>query len=837
MSGEPRATPEPPTRTARRRRRAGTRRWLVRSAALLVLLVAWLAVGGVGGPDVGRLSQVQENDDANFLPSDAEATELSRLSQRFSQDDALPYLVVVERASGITAADRTAVQAFVSGLPSRKVVVEGVAAGAQPDLREFLLPAPAPLVPSEDGKALLVPVSADGDRAGDSLSDGSSVALGVATAIRTADAQLERSGLQVWVTGPGGVTADFVTAFSGIDTKLLGVTLVAVFVILLLVYRSPVLPFAALLTAIMGLSAAAAVIYRLARDDVIDLDGQSQGILSILVIGAATDYALLLVSRYREELHDHESKYVAMRRAWRRAVEPIAASAATVVLGLLCLLLSRLGSTRGLGPVGAIGITGALLAALTLLPVLLLWPVVIVGLVAAGVGFALGSVLLGPVAGAVLAALVVLAVVALGALRHRALQAPAADAAAATGRVARLGRLAARAPSGRWLFWPRVPGLDHVHQEDQVASGGGLWGRVARLVGGHPRLVWTTVLVVLLGAACFAPTLQADGISQTDVFRGRVESVDGSKVLARHFPGGSGSPALLVVPEADAADAQRVVEAVPGISSVAFTSSPGTGGRLRPRVVVDGQVQLEATLAPAADSTAGEEVVQRLRTAVDAVGQDVLVGGPTAVQLDVRDASDRDLRVIVPAVLVVILLVLMLLLRAVVAPVLLVLANVLSFAATLGVSALVFDHVFGFPGGDPSIPLYAFVFLVALGIDYSIFLMTRVREEAGHRGPRPGVLVGLAVTGGVITSAGVVLSATFGALGSVPILFLQQVAFIVAFGVLLDTLVVRSLLVPALAHDLGRAAWWPGRLSRVPAVEQPAPVEAATAGEHHPEHL
>ncbi|GMA89007.1 hypothetical protein GCM10025868_42570 [Angustibacter aerolatus] len=523
-----------------------------------------------------------------------------------------------------------------------------------------------------------------------------------------------------------------------------------------------------------------------------------------------------------------------MRRAWRRAVEPIAASAATVVLGLLCLLLSRLGSTRGLGPVGAIGITGALLAALTLLPVLLLWPVVIVGLVAAGVGFALGSVLLGPVAGAVLAALVVLAVVALGALRHRALQAPAADAAAATGRVARLGRLAARAPSGRWLFWPRVPGLDHVHQEDQVASGGGLWGRVARLVGGHPRLVWTTVLVVLLGAACFAPTLQADGISQTDVFRGRVESVDGSKVLARHFPGGSGSPALLVVPEADAADAQRVVEAVPGI---ARWPSP-----LRPAPAVGygrgwsstGRCRLEATLAPAADSTAGEEVVQRLRTAVDAVGQDVLVGGRRPCRLDVRDASDRDLRVIVPAVLVVILLVLMLLLRAVVAPVLLVLANVLSFAATLGVSALVFDHVFGFPGGDPSIPLYAFVFLVALGIDYSIFLMTRVREEAGHRGPRPGVLVGLAVTGGVITSAGVVLSATFGALGSVPILFLQQVAFIVAFGVLLDTLVVRSLLVPALAHDLGRAAWWPGRLSRVPAVEQPAPVEAATAGSTTP---
>jgi RND superfamily putative drug exporter len=286
-------------------------------------------------------------------------------------------------------------------------------------------------------------------------------------------------------------------------------------------------------------------------------------------------------------------------------------------------------------------------------------------------------------------------------------------------------------------------------------------------------------------------------------------------VLARHFPGGAGSPALLVVQETDAERALQVVRSVKGVASAQVTSDPrlATPTQPAPPKVVDGQVEIEATLSAAADSPAAEETVQRLRAAVDQVGQDVLVGGTTAVNLDVRDSSRRDLLVIIPAILVVILLVLMLLLRSVVAPLLLIAANVLSFGATIGVSALVFNDVLGFPGGDPSIPLYGFVFLVALGIDYSIFLMTRVREESLDRGTRTGVLTGLAVTGGVITSAGVVLAATFGALATLPLLFLQQIAFIVAFGVLLDTLVVRSLLVPALARDLGGRVWWPNRLA------------------------
>ncbi|HEX3004941.1 MAG TPA: MMPL family transporter, partial [Angustibacter sp.] len=585
------------------------------------------------------------------------------------------------------------------------------------------------------------------------------------------------------------------------------VSLTAVFIILLLVYRSPLLPLAALMTSAFGLSLAALVVFPLAKSGTITLDGQSQGILSILVIGAATDYALLLVSRYREELHDHASKYVAMRRAWRGSVEPIAASAATVVLGLLCLLLSQLGSTRGLGPVGAIGIGGALLSALTLLPLLLLVPVILLAAVALGIAFAIGAVLVNAAVGLVLVVLVLAAGVYLAVRRRQALR--STDDAEATSLP-----WYARAESGRWLFWPRTPRLDHVHRADSV-GGRGIWGRIASLVGNHPRVVWVATLVVLLGAAVFAPSLKADGVSTSQVFRDRVESVVGQDVLTQHFPGGAGSPALLVVQETDAQQALQVVRSVQGVASAQLTVDPSmaSGNQPPPPKVVDGQVEIEATLSAAADSPAAEETVKRLRKAVDQVGQDVLVGGTTAVNLDVREASRRDLTVIIPAILVVILLVLMVLLRAVVAPLLLIGANVLSFGATIGVSALVFNHVLGFPGGDPQIPLYGFVFLVALGIDYSIFLMTRVREESLEQGTKRGVLVGLAVTGGVITSAGVVLAATFGALATLPLLFLQQIAFIVAFGVLLDTLVVRSLLVPALTRDIGGRVWWPSRFA------------------------
>jgi RND superfamily putative drug exporter len=786
-----------------------------------LVLLAWVGVGGVGGPLVGRLSEVQENDQANFLPADAESTRVAGLSARFSGADTLPFVVVVEGDRALTPTDQAAVQRYVAAVPTLRLPGEpqgGTGSDAY-RLASYLAPGPTVAVPSQDGRAALVSVAVRAKSAGDTLPDGTSVVLGVAEALRAqAATDLARPGTRAYVTGPGGLTADLVTAFGGIDGRLLGVALIAVFLILLLVYRSPVLPFAALLTAVLGLSAAALAVFPLARDGVIDLNGQSQGILSILVIGAATDYALLLVARYREELHGTTSKYTAMRRAWRRAVEPIAASAATVVLGLLCLLLSELGSTRGLGPVGALGIAGALLAALTFLPVLLLWPVVVVGLLGLGVVGAVGAALGGPsVAGALVGGALAVGV-GLGVLRRRALARAGRGAegsldAGAGGSAGRALPWYARPASGRWLFWPRVPHPDRLATAGDAPVGSG-WRRLAALVGRRPRAVWVATLGLLLAAAAFAPSLRAEGISQTDIFRTDVESVAGTEALVRHFPGGSGSPAVLVVPEQEADRALELARGVPGVNRADLTATRSPSGQPESPRVIDGQVQVEATLAVAADSPEAEQVVRRLRSVVDQVSTDVLVGGSTAVNLDVREASERDLAVVLPAILVVILLVLVVLLRSLVAPVLLVLANVLSFAATLGVSALVFNHVLDFPGGDPAIPLFAFVFLVALGIDYSIFLMTRVREESLHRSPRPGMLTGLAVTGGVITSAGVVLAATFGALGTVPILFLQQIAFIVAFGVLLDTLVVRSLLVPALGYDLGRGTWWPSALAR-----------------------
>jgi len=717
----------------------------VRWVALLAVL-AWLAIGGVGGPLVGRLSEVQTNDNANFLPASAESTAVNDFVQKTTDTQTLPYLIVLEKTSGLTPADLQAVQAYVAAIPNLTLAED-----RSRTVGEFLEAPPQAAIPSQDQQAALIPVAFLAAKAQDTVA-GTSVLYAVAEALRSAGTtQLAPAGMAVHVTGPGGFFADFITAFEGIDGILLLVALGVVFVILLIVYRSPILPIAVLVTALFGLSVAALVIFPLAKNGSIDLSGQSQGILSILVVGAATDYALLLVARYKEELHDQESTWAAMKIAWRAAVEPIAASAATVILGLLCLRLSDLGNTRGLGPVGAFGIAGAFLASLTFLPAVLLL-------------------------------------------------------------------------IGRRIFWPGIPRVDHVHAEDSIGRRG-IWGRVAGMVGAHPRRTWVATFVVLAACAAFAPTFEAKGVTQSDLFLTTVDSVTGQEVLGRHFPAGSGSPVQIVAPQGKADQVVQVLGTIEGVQN------PQVGNVLgQPPKVVDGQVLVQATLVAPADSVDAEGVVETIRTRLDEVGTEVLVGGSTAVNLDVRQASERDLRVIIPAILGVIFVVLLLLLRSVAAPIVLVVANVLSFAATIGVSALVFNHVFDFPGSDPSTPLYGFVFLVALGIDYSIFLMTRVREESRIRGTRPGILVGLAVTGGVITSAGIVLASTFSALAVLPILFLAQIAFIVAFGVLLDTLVVRSLLVPAVSYDLGERVWWPFGLRRAGAHE-----EAALRATHHDE--
>ena len=680
--------------------------WLVAS----VFVVAWLVGAGPAGSSIGKLADVQKNDNAAFLPASSESTTVQQKAARFTDSDAVPAIVVYHRAPKLTRGDLANIR------------------GQARDLRGWRALAGPVIGPrvSDDGSAaqLVVPL--------DSGSDLKSV---VGT---LRDRTSGGAGLSVHTAGPAGLTADLAAAFGGIDGTLLLVSGMLVLLILVVVYRSPILPLVVLATAVLALSVAGAAIYQLAGHGFIDLNGQSQGILFILVIGACTDYALLLVARQREELRRHPDRFTALRAAYRAAVEPIVASGGTVILGLLCLLATNLKSTRGLGPVAAIGIAASLLAALTFLP-------------------------------AVLALL------------------------------------------GRAAFWPAVPryGPDRPTRNS-------LWGRVADRVGRRPRLGWITVSVVLVAlAAVFLPQLRASGTSQTDVFLKPQDSVAGQDVIAAHFPAGSGAPTMVI---ASASDADRVAAAIradPGVADgsvapVSATAAPGG----KPKVV-DGQVLIEATLRATPDSDRAIDTVRRLRDRLHPMyGAVAQVGGYSAVRADTVATSRHDQMVVIPLVLVVILLVLIALLRALVAPLLLVASVVVSFAATLGVSAVVFNHLLGFPGADPAVPLLAFVFLVALGVDYNIFLMSRVREETLRSGTRDGTLTGLRATGGVITSAGVVLAATFAALSVVPLLFLAQIAFLVAFGVLLDTFLVRTLLVPSLIIDLGRHAWWPSGLSR-----------------------
>jgi RND superfamily putative drug exporter len=682
----------------------------------IALVLLWLVIGGGLGSQQSKVSEVQTNDNTTFLPQNAESTEELNLDKKFASQETTPAVVVYGRSTGLTAADRAKIDSDVQW--------------ANANLGSKLAgPAVGPVI-STDGKAaqfVLNFVGSDTDATRDSV-----------TALRSRITSGD-PGLEAHVTGPVGIFADLSEAFQGIDGILLLVTGAVILGILLVVYRSPLLPVLVLVVAGFALSAANGVVYFLAKANVITLSGQSQGILDVLVLGAGTDYALLMVSRFREELRRHDTRFAAMWAAWRAAVEPILASGGTVILGLLCLMVSDLASNRGLGPVGAIGIACALLAMLTFLP-------------------------------AVLALL------------------------------------------GRAVFWPFRPHYGSIPAEEH-----GIWSRVARVVGRHPRTIWLTVALVLLILVGGLSQLKANGISESDSFSTHVDSTVGQNLLAAHFPPGSGNPAQIIANAGALDGVIAAAKAVPGVSSVVpFTGTsgpPSTPGG--PPTVVDGLVRVDATLSSPADSVQAGQTIVALRDAVHAVpGANAKVGGFSATTLDVQKTSQRDRKIIIPLVLAVVFVVLCLLLRAIVAPLILVMTVALSFLATLGVCGVVFTHAFGFAGADSAFPLFAFVFLVALGVDYNIFLMTRVREEAVHRGHRAGTLTALAVTGGVITSAGVVLAATFSALAVLPLVFLTELAFAVAFGVLLDALIVRSLLVPALIIDLGRPSWWPGKLRK-----------------------
>jgi uncharacterized membrane protein YdfJ with MMPL/SSD domain len=589
------------------------------------VLVFWLIVLALTGPLAGKLMGAEKNDASAYLPASAESTQELNLQSKFTAKNLNPAVVVYVRPSGLTPADlhKAAADAKIfAALPA----VHGRVAGP---------------IPSSDHKAMQVIV-------GSSLGYNANIE-GFINNLRATAARGD-PGLTVHIAGPAASAADAVKIFKGIDTTLLYGTLAVIIVLLLITYRSPVLWLMPIISAGVSLTVAQAVIYLLTKHGLV-VNGQSGGILVVLVLGASTDYALLLVARYREELRRHEDRHEAMAVALRRAGPAIIASAGTVIVGMLCLLVAESADISGLGPVAAIGIAVGLLAMITLLPALLVI-------------------------------------------------------------------------TGRWVFWPLRP----RYGSDEPTTRG-FWAGVGRRMAVRPRTVWVTTAVLL---AC----------------------------------------AWL--------------------------------GLIGPATTVD-----------------------RARAAVHAVpGANAKVGGATAINSDVERYATRDRNVIIPLVLLVVLLILGLLLRAVVAAFLLIGTVVLSFGAALGLSALLFRHVFGFAGADTAMPLFVFVFLVALGIDYNIFLMTRVREESKRHGTRLGAITGLGATGGVITSAGLILAGTFATLSTLPLVILTEIGVTVAIGVLIDTVIVRSVLVTALTLDIGRWMWWPSHLAR-PSSAEISPQEAA----------
>ncbi|MEA2217816.1 MAG: putative drug exporter of the superfamily [Solirubrobacteraceae bacterium] len=673
-----------------------------RRAKWLVALI-WLAaaIAALAANMPGKFSDAQRNESTSYLPGDAESSKALALTKRLEGGELAPLVVVYHRDGGLTAADRRVIAR------DRKI------------LNRKRLPKTSPFgrpTFSADGEAALVVAQITSDGEGHTITD-------------PVDAVRKRMrnhghGLEAKVTGAAGYSADGIKVFEGINGTLLLAAFALVLLLLILIYRSPIFWLVPIAAVVCAEIAAEALGYGLTTRGV-TVNTQSSSILSVLVLGAGTDYALLLVARYREELRRHADRHEAMALALRTAGPAIFASGLTVIAALLCLSLAKVNGTSGLGPIGAMGIAVAMLAMLTLLPALL----VIVG---------------------------------------------------------------------RWAFFPFIPRYDPAASSEQS----GRWRRLGERIARRPRRVWACVVVLLLVLSLGVLDFD-DGLTQGNQFRGKVESVEGQKLISRSFPGGANGPTDVVVRDLLRVEGVRTaLTAVPGVVSV------------MPAGANSDTILLKVVLKPEPFSTDAFALIPDLRAAAKrAGGRDTLVGGATAVEADLRDAAGRDTRLIIPIALLVVFLILAGLLRAIVAPLLLIATVIASFAASLGVGAVVFDLVFGFPGSQPSLPLFAFIFLVALGIDYNIFLMARVREETVRYGTREGMLRGLAVTGGVITSAGIVLAGTFAVLGVLPIVFLTQIGFVVAFGVLLDTFVVRSVLVPALVLDVGRRAWWPSRLA------------------------
>ncbi len=687
-----------------------------------LLLAAWIIAVALLFGSALDFKRAQNNHDANFLPKSAESFKAIKAETRAFGDELLSGMLVYRNQNGLNAADKAVIRDHLGLLLERPLPGQ--------------YGNPSPLF-FKDGKtgAIYLQMRAHGD---------SQMVFAAADRLRALGAQAP-SNLTTKLTGQIGYIDDSVSVFSSIDGNLLSGTVLLITILLLLIYRSPLLWLLPLAGVGMAELVLRGIGTRLAEGGMM-ITTQAAALTTVLVFGVGTDYALLLIARYREELRRHESTHRAMAQALKSSGPPIVASAATVAAAMLTMMLADVNATSGAGPIGALGIGIVMLSMLTVLPSLLL-------------------------------------------------------------------------VFGRRAFWPFVPRFEQVGAGDARANR--FWLRLADGIAARPRLICAVVFLAMAVMALGLPQ-RGGGLDLAQSFRDDVESVQGQRLLEKTLPPGATGPLTVVV--TDEQRARAVVAALRRSDEVSEIGLTQRGA---------GAVRIEAMLKHGPYSEQAVKAVPSIRAEVHrAAPGAALVAGPSAVEADSRHFAAKDNRLIMPVALVVVLLILIVLLRALVAPLVLMLTVVASYFAVLGMSFVAFRHLFGFPGTDEYLPLFVFIFLVALGVDYNIFLMARVREEAVVRGAREGMRRGLIVTGGVITSAGLVLAGTFFVMASMPITMLTEIGVAIALGVLFDALVVRTLLVPALGFLLGRRMWWPSGISRCCVRAVPEPVEESDRSEH-----
>ncbi|WP_436528779.1 MMPL family transporter [Actinoplanes sp. HUAS TT8] len=742
--------------------------------------LVWLLIAVAAVPLAGKLGDLRVDAAVVEMPRGAAATKVAELAGRFPDGGVTPAIIVYQRDSGLTPQDRV------------KIRKDQLAYGGEP-------------VTAVDGQAaiLVVPLAAE-----------QSTLAGRARAVRESVVLDSPEGLTVKLTGPAGAALDTADAKATADRTITLVTLGVVILLLLIVYRSPILWILPLLNVGLAFLLARAVQYVLGARAGLTVDPGNAAVVTVLIFGVGTDYALLLLARYREELHRHADRHVAMARALRGAVPAIVASAATVSLGLLCLLAADMGFNHALGSAGAIAVGAALTSTITLFPALLVilgrwvfWPLI-------------------PRAGAAAEPRA-----AQAGAEPRAAQAGAEPRAARAGAEPRAARAGAEPRAARAGAEPRAaragaePRAAQAGAEPRAARAAAEPRAAGRWIARRPRTVWLLGLLVLAALAAGMSGLRI-GLTSEQAISGHPESIAGQELLATHFPAGQTKPVMIVAPAAADASLAAEVGAVPGVASAGEPV----------RSTDDTLVRIDAVLTAPVDSAEARATVQRIR---DVVGSRGRVGGATAQAMERDAAQEHDRDVVIPMVLAVVFLLLLVLLRAFVGSVVLMATVVASYAAAFGAAWLIFRHVFDFPAVDVQLPLIGFLFVVALGADYNIFLLSRVREEVAVHGYREGLLRALGATGGVITSAGVVLAATFAALTLTPQVAFKEIGILVAVAVVLDAMLVRLVLVPALALDLGRWFWWPTHPAGRPATRSgrlatPADVEQALSSAEVP---